>query len=78
MPYTKNQATKRFTYSVTRDPKSHKAGSNTLVISTNADEGSKYATGTTSVTMSVKEAKVLRNFLNNEFGSMPASSVVVD
>lgn len=71
MPYTKNQATKRFSFSVTRDPKSHKAGANSLIIATNADENSKYSTGTTSVTMSVKEAKVLQSFLNNEFGSIP-------
>ncbi len=69
MPYTKNQATKRFSFAVTRDPKSHKAGSNTLVISTNPEESSKYSTGTTSVTMSVKEARVLQTFLNSEFGA---------
>ena len=69
MPYTKNQSTKRFNFSVTRDPKSHKAGSNTLVISTNPEDSSKYSTGTTSVTMSVKEARVLQNFLNNQFPS---------
>lgn len=69
MPYTKNQSTKRFSFAVTRDPKSHKAGSNTLVISTNPESSSKYSTGTTSVTMSVKEARVLQNFLNNEFGN---------
>ena len=67
MPTTKNQSTKRFNFSVTRDPKSHKAGSNTLVISTLPSEGSKYSTGTTSVTMSVKEARVLQGFLNNQF-----------
>ena len=69
MPYTKNQSTKRFSFAVTRDPKSHKAGSNTLVISTNPSESSKYSTGTTAVTMSVKEARVLQTFLNNEFSS---------
>ena len=65
MPYIKTQSTKRFEFEVSRDPASHKAGANVVTISTLPYESSKYSTGTTMLSMTVKEAKVLQGFLNS-------------
>jgi hypothetical protein len=65
MPYIKTKSTTRFNFEVTRDPASHKAGSNVVTISTLPGESSKYSTGTTQLSMTVKEAKVLQGFLNS-------------
>ena len=62
--YTKTKTTQRFTFGISRNDTAKKAGSNSFSISTNP-AGSKYSTGTTSLTMTVKEATALRNFLNN-------------
>ena len=39
--------------------------SNTVTIATNPMQGSQYSVGQTSLTMTVKEAKVLQSFLND-------------
>ena len=65
MPYTKTQSIKRFNFEVTRDLASHKAGANVVTISTLPAENSKYSTGTTMLSMTVKEAKALQGFLNS-------------
>jgi len=62
--YTKTKTTARFTFGINRNDTSKKAGSNTFSIATNP-AGDKYSTGTTNLTMTVKEASALRNFLNN-------------
>jgi len=60
--YTKN--TSRFAFDINRNDTAKKAGGNSLVISTLPAEGQQYATGTTSVNMTIKEAKALQGFLN--------------
>lgn len=62
--YSKSKQTKRFTYTVNRNSTAKKAGSNTVTIQTNASEG-KYVVPQASFTMTVKEAQVLQNFLND-------------
>ncbi len=62
--YSKSKTTKRFTYTVNRNSTAKKAGSNTVTIQTNASEG-KYVVPQASFTMTVKEAQVLQNFLND-------------
>ena len=66
MPYTNQKSTKRFTYGISRNPVSHKAGANTFTISTNPADGQQYSTGTVGLTMSVREARALQSFLNTE------------
>jgi len=67
MPYNKNQSTKRFSFGLSRNSTSHKAGANIVTIATNPEESSKYSTGTTQISMTVKEARVLQTFLNDAF-----------
>ena len=62
--YSKTKQTKRFTYTVNRNQTAKKAGSNTVVIATNPYDG-QYNVPQASFTMTVKEAQVLRNFLND-------------
>lgn len=61
--YSKN--TQRFQFGITRNDTAKKAGSNMFVIATNPYEGQKYATGTTQMNMTIKEAKALQGFLNH-------------
>ena len=63
MSYTKSKSTKRFSFEISRDDKSHKAGANTVTIGTNDQSG--YSGVTTQVTMTVKEAKAFQKFLND-------------
>lgn len=78
MPYTKNQSTKRFSFGITRNPTSHKAGANVVTIATLPEESSKYSTGTAQLSMTVKEARVLQSFLNETLvDSSDASDIVV-
>lgn len=65
MSYTNQKSTKRFTYGVSLNPTSHQAGANTVTISTNPVDG-QYSTGTVGLTMSVREARALQNFLTAE------------
>jgi len=75
MPYSKNQSTKRFSFGISRNPTSHKAGANVVTIATNPEESSKYSTGTTQLSMTVKEARVLQSFLNDTLEIAPVVSV---
>jgi hypothetical protein len=77
MSYIKNQSTKRFSFAVTRNPTSHKAGANVVTIATNPDESSKYSTGTTQLSMTVKEARVLQGFLNDTLIDAPVEDIAV-
>ena len=73
MSYQNSKSTKRFTYGISRNPTSHKAGANTVTIATRSDDGY-YASGGVQVSMTVKEARALQSFLNQEFA--PSSDVV--
>ena len=63
--YFNEKSTHRFDFGVYRNTTSHKAGSNMLTISTRPYEGQKYAVGTTTISMSIKEAQALQSFLNS-------------
>jgi hypothetical protein len=77
-PYQNSKSTKRFEFGISRS-QSKKAGANVVTIETRSDDGF-YATPTVGLTMTVKEARALRNFLNTELDQQPqnsdASSVV--
>tara|TARA_B100001093_G_scaffold485513_1_gene519930 strand:+ start:5560 stop:5772 length:213 start_codon:yes stop_codon:yes gene_type:complete len=64
MQFTKSKNTKRFNFNISRDSKSHKAGSNTVTITTSPSDDS-YFTSRSQITMTVKEAKAFQNFLNS-------------
>ena len=64
--YNKTKSTKRFTYGIASNPTAKKAGSNSVTISTNS-VSDRYSAGTSSLTMTFKEAKVLQSFLNTNF-----------
>tara|TARA_B100000287_G_C19974566_1_gene519924 strand:- start:209 stop:448 length:240 start_codon:yes stop_codon:yes gene_type:complete len=66
MPYSNSKSTKRFSFGISRNDTSHKAGANTLTIATLPYEDSQYSVGQTAVTMTVREAKALQSFLNSE------------
>ena len=76
MTITKNKSTKRFNFGISRNPTSKKAGRNTVTISTQP-ESEFYSHGTTSVTMTVKEAKALQLFLNSYLLDNPAMDVAI-
>ena len=63
MNYSKQKSTKRFEFQVDRNTTAKKAGSNTVTISTRPYDG-QYSVGQTSLTMTVREAQALNNFLN--------------
>ena len=65
MPYSNSKSTKRFSFGISRNDTSHKAGANTLTIATLPYEDSQYSVGQTAVTMTVREAQALRSFLNS-------------
>jgi len=71
--YTKTKQTQRFTFGISRNDTAKKAGSNSFSIATNPS-GNKYSTGTTNLTMTVKEATALQNFLNSTLTSISDSS----
>ncbi len=64
MQFTKSKNTKSFNFNISRDSKSHKAGSNTVTITTSPSDDS-YFTSRSQITMTVKEAKAFQNFLNS-------------
>jgi len=65
MNYNKSKSTKRFTFGVSRNDTAHKTGGNIVTIATNGEtEG--YSAGTTQLTLTVREAKALQGFLNDQ------------
>ena len=68
MPYNKTKSTKRFSFGISRNPTAKKAGSNIVTISTNSDTD-RYSVGTSSLTMTFKEARALQGFLNTNFST---------
>jgi len=76
MNYYKTKSTKRFSFGINRNATAHKAGGNSLTISTNPAIESGYSTSQTSLTMTVREAQALRGFLNAQLEeSYPDSDV---
>lgn len=73
--YFNEKSTQRFDFGVYRNATSHKAGSNMLTISTRAAEGQKYAVGTTTISMSIKEAQALQSFLNDSLSAGDSTNV---
>ena len=63
--YFNEKSTSRFDFGVYRNATSKKAGSNMLTISTRPVATQKYAVGTTTISMSIKEAQALQSFLND-------------
>jgi len=68
MNYNKTKSTRRFTFGINRNTTAKKAGSNTVTIATNPESG-RYSYGGTSVTMTVREAKAFKSFLDAELSS---------
>lgn len=64
MSFIKSKSTKRFTYTVNCNDTAKQAGSNTVTIATNPLDGH-YSIGQSSMTMTIKEATALQNFLND-------------
>ena len=65
MPYSKSKSTKRVSFDIARNPTAKKAGSNIVTIATNPVGEGRYSFGGTSLTMTVREAKALQSFLND-------------
>ena len=66
--YFNEKSTSRFDFGVYRNKTAKKAGSNMLTISTRASEG-QYSVGTTTISMSIREAQALQSFLNQSLSS---------
>ena len=66
--YSTTKNVKRFSFTLTQNPTAKKAGSNQLTISTNnTTDGYSSASGTQTVSMTVREAKSLYGFLDSQF-----------
>ena len=68
MNYSKKKNTKRFNFQVDRNSTAKKAGSNTVTISTRPYDG-QYSVSQTSLTLTVREAQALNNFLNESLSA---------
>ena len=73
--YFNEKSTQRFDFGVYRNHTAKKAGSNMLTISTRPYEGQKYAVGTTTISMSIKEAQALQSFLNSSLSAGDSTNV---
>ena len=62
--YFNEKSTSRFDFGVYRNHTAKKAGSNMFTISTRPYEGQQYSIGTTTISMSIREAQALQSFLN--------------
>jgi hypothetical protein len=71
MKISKTKSTKRFNFNINRNFTSHVTGGNTFTISTDVDFG-RYGAhtdgSTTSMTMTVKEARAMYKFLGEYIG----------
>ncbi len=74
MQFSKSKNTKRLSFNINRDTKSHKSGANTVTITTNPPDDS-YYTSRSQITMTVKEAKAFQNFLNSYIDGKTTQSV---
>ena len=59
-----SKSTKRFSFVSDRNPTAKKAGSNTVTIATNPAMDGQYSIGQSSLTLTVREATALKQFLN--------------
>ena len=73
--YFNEKSTARFDFGVYRTPTAKKAGSNMLTISTRPAECQQYAVGTTTISMSIREAQALQGFLNKSLTAGDSSNV---
>ncbi|MAG26157.1 hypothetical protein CMI47_11400 [Candidatus Pacearchaeota archaeon] len=64
MIYNKSKSTKRYSFDISRNTTSRKAGSNVVTISTQSSTDG-YSAPSASLTMTVKEATALQGFLND-------------
>ena len=78
MPFSTTKSTKRFSFGINRNPTAKKAGSNIVTIATLPAEESQYSVGQTSLTMTVREARALQGFLNQNLDYDSADSVEID
>jgi hypothetical protein len=69
MSFTKSKSTKRFSFDISRNSTSKKAGSNVVTIATNPVSEGRYSYGGTQLTMTVREAQALQSFLNQNLTS---------
>ena len=70
MKYNKTKSTKRFTFGVNRNSTAKKAGSNIVTIATNGEtEG--YSSSTVSLSLTVREARALQTFLDENLSDTP-------
>ena len=75
MPYSNSKSTKRFSFGISTNPTAKQAGSNIVTIATLPAEDSQYSVGQTSLTMTVREARALQGFLNQ---NLDYDSAVID
>ena len=75
MSYYNEKSTKRFTFAASRNTTAKQAGSNIVTIATLPQEDSQYSVGQTSLTMTVREARALQGFLNQ---NLDYDSAVID
>ena len=73
--YFNEKSTARFDFGVYRNSTAKKAGSNMLTISTRTAEGQQYSVGTTTISMTIKEAQALQGFLNKSLTTGDSSDV---
>ena len=67
--YFNEKSTSRFDFGVYRNSTAKKAGSNMLTISTRPSDGQQYSVGTTTISMSIREAQALQSFLNQSLSN---------
>lgn len=75
--YQNSKSTKRFSFGISRNPTAKQAGSNIVTIETVPADSDYYSTSTVGLTMTVKEARALQGFLNDELGGVIADDSVV-
>jgi len=73
--YFNEKSTSRFDFGVYRNRTAKKAGSNMFTISTRPYEGQQYSVGTTTISMSIKEAQALQSFLNKSLTAGDSTDV---
>tara|TARA_E500000331_G_scaffold345221_1_gene382539 strand:+ start:89 stop:319 length:231 start_codon:yes stop_codon:yes gene_type:complete len=73
--YFNEKSTQRFDFGVYRNPTAKKAGSNMLTISTRTADGQQYSVGTTTISMTIKEAQALQGFLNKSLTTGDSTNV---
>lgn len=65
MKISKSKSTKRFNFDLNTNTVSHQRGANTFSIGTRTGSTADYDVASSTITMTVKEAKALQGFLNS-------------